>query len=172
MSPLLSREAGEAMANKVELLQRMRRWYSDETGKKELDHREVAEFMLRKGWKPPTPRTAVDILAKELSSAARAEERVDKKTGQPYRANMSYAVTQGAETFTLWVDTDEATRFQMDKALKKHRDQMVGEAYRMVLTADHWNRVNPNDVPLQIPLDLQPDVDWLKNAPGEDEKAS
>jgi hypothetical protein len=167
----LSEEREEQkMATKNEMLQRMRRQYRDETGQKELDHHDVARFLIKKGWRVPKPKDPVDILAKELSDAARAEERIDRKTGLPYRANLCYAVPQGTNQLTLWVDTDEATRLQMQKAATKHRDQMVGEAYRLVLTVEHWNRINPREEPIQVPLDLQPDVEWMRNAPGEDEK--
>ena len=132
----------------------------------------MAEFAVYKlGWKSPEPKDPLDILAKKLSDAARVEERVDKKTGLPYRANLSYTVTQGDQRLPLWVDTDEATRFQLMKSATKMRDQMVGEAYRLALTVEHWNRVHPDEEPYQLELDLGPDVEWLRNAPAEDEKA-
>ena len=81
-------------------------------------------------------------------------------------------MTQGELQLTLWVDSDEANRRQMDKLAKKFRDQMVGEAFRLAMTVEHWNRINPDEEPIQIPLDLGPDVEWMRNAPNEDEKAS
>lgn len=161
------------MSTKIELLQRVRREYRERTGETVLDHRKVAEFAVRKlGWKAPQPKDPLDMLAKELSDAARVEERRDTKTGLPYRANLSYTITQGQQQLALWVDTDEATRFQLMKAATKHRDQMVGEAYRLALTVEHWNRIHPDQEPYQLELDLGPDVEWMRNAPGEDEKAS
>jgi hypothetical protein len=159
------------MATKHEELQRIRREYRARTGKKEIDHRDVARFAFKLGWPKPAPKDPVDILAKEISEAARLEQRIDRKTGQPYRANLCYTVMQGEEQLTLWVDTDEATRPQVLRSATKFRDQIVGEALRLANTVDHWNRTHPKEEPVQIELDLGPDVEWLRNAPGEDEKA-
>lgn len=160
------------MATKAELLQRVRWEYRRVTGETTLDHRKVAEFAVKKlGWRVTRPKDPLDILAKEISDAARVEERVDTKTGMRYRANLAYSVMQGDQQLALWVDTDEATRFQLMKAATKVRDQMVGEAYRLALTVEHWNRVHPNEEPFQLELDLGPDVEWLRNAPGQDQKA-
>ena len=50
---------------------------------------------------------------------------------------------------------------------------MVGEAVRMADTADHWNRMHPNEEPIQMELDFAPDVLWARHAPPEgDEKAA
>lgn len=61
------------------------------------------------------------------------------------------------------------SRVQMWKALINKREQMVGEAGRMADDQDHWNRINPDQEPINIPLDIGPDVEWSRNAPGEDE---
>lgn len=160
------------MATKIEMLQRIRREYRRVSGETTLDHRKVAEFAVNKmGWKAPQPKDPLDVLAKEISEAARVEDRVDTHTGLPYRANLSYTIMQGGLQLPLWVDTDEATRFQLIKSATKHRDQMVGEAYRLALTVEHWCRVHPDQEPYQVELDLGPDVEWMRNAPGEDEKA-
>src|SRR5688500_202303 len=101
------------MATKAELLQRVRREYKLRTGKTEIDHREVAKFAIDVlGWKAPKPKDKYDLLAKEVSEAARLEERTDTVTGRPYRANLSLVVQQGATAAHLWIDMDEANRFQ------------------------------------------------------------
>ena len=43
----------------------------------------------------------------------------------------------------------------------------------MTLTADHWNRVNPSEEPINMVLDFGPDVEWELNAPlqGDDKAA-
>jgi hypothetical protein len=161
------------MATKYEMLQRIRRQYREETGRPELDHREVAKYAVERfKWKLPTPKEPIDLLARDISEAARLEERVDKKTGRPYRANVAYSVMQGTQQITFWVDTDEATRPQVVRASQKERDQLVGEAYRWTMTLEHWNRINPKEEPVQMELDLGPDVEWMRNAPNDDEKAS
>src|SRR5690349_176333 len=113
------------MATKLEMLQRIRRQYREETGKVELDHHEVAQYAVKRfGWKLPKPKDPLDLLAKDLSAAARVEERIDQKTGRSYRANLSYTLVQGESSQTWWVDTDEATRNQVVRAAQNGRDQL------------------------------------------------
>ena len=161
------------MSTETEMLQRVRREYRSRTGETELDHRKVADFAIKKlGWRVPKPPDPVDILAKKLSNAARVEERVDTTTTLPYRANLSYSVMRGQEQLTLWVDVDEATRPQIKRCATKFRDQIAGEVFRLANTLDHWSRTHPNEEPVQVPLDFGPDVEWMRNAPREDERAS
>lgn len=159
------------MATKSEMLQRIRRQYRDETGNTELNHHDVAKYAVRRfGWKLPTPKDPLDLLAKDLSAAARLEERVDRKTGRSYRANLSYTIGQGDASMTLWVDTDEATRNQVVRAATNGRDQLVGEAYRLVTTLEHWSSEHPDEEPVQLELDLGPDIEWMMNAPADKDK--
>lgn len=55
------------------------------------------------------------------------------------------------------------------KSLKQRREQMVGDAVQLTLDWTHWNRVNPAEEPIELPLDFQPDVEWELNAPDEDD---
>jgi len=32
-------------------------------------------------------------------------------------------------------------------------------------------RINPNEEPITLPLDFGPDIEWRRNAPGEEKKA-
>jgi hypothetical protein len=47
---------------------------------------------------------------------------------------------------------------------------MVGEAVIGRNTADHWNRINPDQKPLPFETDLTDDVNWRLNAPPDEEK--
>jgi hypothetical protein len=71
---------------------------------------------------------------------------------------------------TLWVDIDEAPRKPMLKSLVQRREQMVGDGLQLTLDAMHWNSIHPKDEPIDLPLDLGPDVEWRINAPDEEEK--
>lgn len=160
------------MARKAELLLRIRQQYRKQTGKTEIDHKEVARFAVKMGWKPPKPKDPIELLAREISEAARQEERIDRDTGHPYRANLSYSMQQGQEQIRLWVDTDEADRKQIERAKNHFRSQLVGEAFRLYTTLDHWSRTHPDDEPVQAELDLGPDVLWMLHSEDEDKKAS
>lgn len=147
------------MATKSQQYQKLFRLYKDETGEKEVDNKAVAEWMIKRGVKPPTPKTAIELLASEISSALREETRYDSKTGRPYRANHAVPTEQGV----LWIDIDEnPSRSVMQKSLMKRRQQMVADGLHLTLDADHWNSANPNQEPIQIPLDFELDVEIEK----------
>ena len=159
------------MATKHQEMQRLIRYYKDETKTTEVNMHDVAQFAVSKGWPPPKPVSAMDRLAKEFSQAAREEIRHDKKTGKPYRANHAITGGYGAAQFTLWIDIDEAPRNPMLKSLVQRREQMVGDGLQLTLDAMHWNSIHASDEPINLPLDLTDDVQWRLNAPDDNEKA-
>ena len=144
------------------------RRYKEETGKKEIEMANVADFAAKQGWILPQPITPLDLLAREFAQAAREETRNDGKTGKVYRVN--HAVTEPGKQGSFWVDIDEAPRKHIHKSLVQRREQMVGDGMQLTLDQDHWNSVNPNEEPINLPMDLQPDIDWRKNASDEDEQ--
>jgi hypothetical protein len=160
------------MSTKHQEMQRLIRHYKDQTGKKEVNMHDVAQFAVDKGWPLPRPVAAIDRLAKEFSQAAREEIRYDKKNGKPYRANHAFITSQGAMQLTLWVDIDEAPRKPMLKSLVQRREQMVGDGLQLTLDAMHWNSVNPKDEPINLPMDFTDDIEWRINAPDEEKKVS
>jgi hypothetical protein len=152
-------------------MQRIIRLYKDKTGNHEVDMHEVARFAVSMGWPLPKPAAPIDLLAGKFSEAAREETRKDNVTKRPYKAN--HALRKKADDgsqMTIWIDVDEAPRHKMVKALALYRDQMVGEAVIATNTADHWNRINPNQEPLNFETDFTPDVEWSLNAPKEKEE--
>lgn len=160
------------VATKHHEMQNLIRYYKDQTGKAEVDMREVAKFAVVKGWPLPAPVSPIDRLAKDFSTAAREEIRHDKVTGKPYRANHAIAVSQGNTQLHLWIDIDEAPRKPMLKSLMMRREQMVGDGLQLSLDADHWNNIHADDEPINIPMDFTDDIEWRKNAPDEVKKAS
>ncbi len=160
------------MATKAQELERWIREYRRITGIKEVDHHKLALWLERKGWPMPKPKSAVELLAKQISDVARQATRHDEVSGLEYRAYHSFTVPSGDGQLTLWVDIDEATRHQMLKSTVNKREQMVGEAWRLTIDVEHWNRINADKEPIQVPLDFTDDVEWRRNAPAEGQKAS
>jgi hypothetical protein len=147
------------MTTKSERLQKLFRLYKDETGEKEVDNKAVAEWMIQRGVPAPKPKTPVELLASEISSALREETRYDNQTGRPYRANHAVPTEQGV----FWIDIDEnPSRSIMNKSLMKRRQQMVADGLHLTLDADHWNSANPDQEPIQIPLDFELDIEIEK----------
>lgn len=149
-------------------MQRLIKYYKDETGEQEVDMHKIAKYAIQKGWPMPKPKDPLDMLASQFSKAARQEVRHDKSTGKPYRANHALPVKQGNTQLTLWIDIDEAPRKSIHKSLVNRREQMVGDGLQLTLDADHWNCLHKNEEPIIMPMDFTDDVEWRKNAPDEE----
>jgi len=154
-----------------EEMQAFVRYYKRENKKMAVTMAEVAAAAIKMGWKAPAPITAEERLAKQFAAAEREETLVDKKTNRPYRANLSYALTnRDGEQSSFWVETDDASRNQADMWMNKYREQMIGEAVMGTDTIEHWNRINPTEEPLQFNLDFRDETEWRRNTPVEEEE--
>jgi hypothetical protein len=122
---------------------------------------------VRRGYKPPSSPSSLDLLARELSRVAREQHKTDELTGRPYRVYHAYKQAQGDRQLTLWIDIDTAPRGKMHKSLQMRREQMVGDGFQLTLDADHWNGRHPSEEPIDIPLDFTEDVAERKNVPDE-----
>ena len=164
------KENNHTMASKTKEMQKIIRQYKDVNHEKEVEMHQVAKFAADMGWPLSQPADPIDLLAKEFTRAARQEIKKDKVTGRPYRVN--HAIPDPTGQYSLWIDIDEAPRKPMRKSLVNRREQMVGDGLQLTLDADHWNRINPNEEPIQLPMDFTEDVEWRKNAPEEEREAS
>jgi hypothetical protein len=160
------------MSTKQQKMQAIIRNYKQETGKTEIDMHDVAAYAISKGWRAPTPPSAVQMLQKEFSEAARQEYRRDPRTGRSYRANHAVATRAGSRQMVLWIDLDEAPRALMLKSLTQRREQMVGDAYHLSIDAERWNSIHPDEEAIQLALDFAPDVTWRKGAEESEDNAA
>jgi hypothetical protein len=156
---------------KHEEMQAFVRHYKRENKKTSVTMAEVAAAAIKIGWKAPPPITAEERLAKLFAAAEREEMGTDKKTKRPYRANLSYTKpnSQG-EQISFWVETDDATRDEVEMWKNKYREQMIGEAVIGTDTVEHWNRINPSDEAVQFSLDFTEEAQWRRNIPVEEEE--
>jgi len=145
--------------------------YREQTGQQSVDMHEVAKFAVTKGWPLPTPKTPMERLAEQFSSVSREEIRRDEATGRPYRANLAVTTWQGSKQLTLWTDIDEAPRHIAHKAFVQRREQMIGDGLQLTFDVMHWNRVNEEETPIEMPMDFTDDITWKINAPDEDKAA-
>lgn len=159
------------MATKIKEMQFILREWKEATGKIEIDMHEVVLFAIGRGWPLPAPISPEERLAKEFAQAAREETRQDAQTGRPYRVYHAFK-PDGHGQGVLWVDIDEAPRKHMVKSAVMRREQMVGDAVQLTFDLDHWNSKNPNEEPIVMPLDFQPDVEWRKMGGDEQTGAS
>lgn len=151
--------------------QRFIRHYKDQTGTTEIDMHEVALFAKRMGWRMPTPPSDVDLLARQFADDAQAEHRYDKKTGKPYRVYHALPDPRQLNLF-VYVDIDEASRNQMLKSAVNRREQMVSDGYNLTLDLEHWNRINPEKEPIELPMDLTLDIEIRRAADDDEEGAA
>lgn len=153
------------MSTKRKEMQNLIRYYKEETGKSEVDMRDVAKFAMSRGWKLPKPKDPLDRLAADFSRAARDEIEYDPSTGRPYRVNHALPVTHGNETFFVWIDIKTATRSKMHRSLIMRRDQMLGDGVQLTFDAYYWNSIHPEEEPIDIPMDFTEDIEERLNAP-------
>jgi hypothetical protein len=154
---------------KHEEMQAFVRYYKRENKKTVVTMAEVTTAAIVQGWPIPPQISGEERLIKQFTDAEREEIRYDKKTKQPYRANL--AITQrlkNGKQLPLWVDTDDATRSQVVMWAGKYREQMLGEAAIGTTTVGHWNTTHSNEEPVQIPLDFAEETEWRLNAPIEE----
>jgi hypothetical protein len=152
------------MATQKEQMQHFARYYREQVGHA-VTMQEVATAAIKAGWKAPVPKDPVEILAKEFAKAERDEIRYDKVTGEPYRANIAYTQMQGDQQLTFWDDIDRVNRKIMLKNYIYRREQMVGDGLQLTYDVKHWNRIHPDEEPIQLELDFTDDVHWRMNAP-------
>lgn len=150
--------------NKKSELQRLIRHYKDETGEIQVDMKKVAKFAELMGWQMPVPKDPLDILAQELSRAARDEIKHDEDTGRPYRVNHALPIKQGQQSLFVWIDIDEAPRNMMLKSLNLRREQMVGDGLQLSYDADHWNSRHSDEEEIQLDFDFGFDIELRKHA--------
>lgn len=150
-----------------EQLQALIQRYKEETGQKTVDMDAVAEWAIQRGATLPRPKTARELFAAQLADAARAEYRVDPKTGLSYRANhaLRRRANDGRQS-VLWVDIEDATRPQMHYSLSDRRQQMVGDAVHLKIDEMIWNSKHPNEEQIELDMNFTYDVEERLNSPG------
>jgi hypothetical protein len=156
---------------KKQKLQRLIRLYKEQTGKVEIDMHEVAEWAARMGWPLPTPKSPIDLFAKQLTEAAREEVGRDPDTGHPYRVYHAIPVSGQLNLFR-YIDIREAPRRKMHLSAVNRREQMIGDGLQLTLDLRFWNKLHPDEEPIELPMDLTDDIQWRLNAPDDDEEAA
>lgn len=140
-------------------LQKLIRLYRMKTGETELDMKKVAEFAVKQGVELPRPQDPLDLLAKQITRAAREDLGKSEKTGRPHRNYHALPIKSGDQLSFVYVSIDDATRPQMQRSLNRRREQMVDDAVMLMNDADRWNELNPKAEQLEPELDLGFDVE-------------
>lgn len=56
----------------------------------------------------------------------------------------------------------------MHKSLVQRRGQMVGDGVRFTFDLMFWNKIHPDEEPIDLPMNLSPDIEWRLNAPDDE----
>jgi hypothetical protein len=152
----------------------MQRWcetFREREGR-DLSAEELASMLEGIGWPMPKPKTAHELLAKQVAQAEAEEVVYDEVLGDSVGKNICYTTEVEGKQKTLWGELDKATREKMDSHKTILRDQSVGDVYEATKKCMRWNRLHPTEQPVLFDTDFGPDMDWKLNAPKRDEDAA
>lgn len=142
-----------------EELQRLIPLYLRETGKTTWENIDVAMWAIKRGVKPPKPKTEAELLAEQFSQALRDEHRRDPETGLDYRANHAFKERHGDKQLTFWVQLENATHPQMSASVTNRRDGIIADCVQLKKDSIVWNNKNPNEKQINMVLDFEEDTD-------------
>lgn len=149
------------------------RLYRETFGMDEVNMQDVVDWAVDSlGYRLPPPLEPRERAVKDFSRSARAEHAYDEVTKRPYRINHALIREKDGVSMMFWMHIDKAKRSQMMASLTLRREQMVSDAVGLTNDADRWNRVHPSDAPIQIELDLKPDVEWRMNYPEDEDEVA
>ncbi len=138
-------------------LQRFIDNYVAETGEEVIDMRAVAAWAINKRlWEPPK-KTGIDLLAQDLSRAAR-EVYIEDEGGNPVRKRHAYRIKQGDKQLTFWVDIETAKPGQMKLSVLQRRLGIVGDCIQLQTDVDYYNGHNVHYATIPLGLDFTKDV--------------
>lgn len=157
--------------------QKMIRLYQEETGNYVFELAEVAAWAAARGWEMPIPPTSVEMLARQLQRAARAETRPSHGSPLEHRVNHAYTEKVNGETRMKWFDIDgpAATKPKVRMALLLRRKQALNDCVHIAIDRIHWNSSRPPEDQIEMDFNLDDEVTWTLNAPtdeAEERKAS
>jgi hypothetical protein len=151
--------------------QKLIRLYQEETGIYDYKPIDVAEWLAARNYKMPEPPTAAELLAKELSRAARTENRPSEGSSVSYRANHAYLRLVNGQWEWYWFDLDgpAATKEKVERALRMRQKHVLDCNVGSAAIALHWNATRSPEEKIVLDFDFNDEVTWRLNAPDEDE---
>jgi hypothetical protein len=128
-----------------------------------IDAHAVAEWAYSNGLHKPSVRTVIDAIAADIAQVFREEYRTDE-LGQRYRAKHAVRTKKGDKSMSLWADIDDirAPRDHFVRSFAQRRQQIVGDCFQLKTDVDVYNVKNPEQRPIQVPLDFTYDVEELQ----------
>ena len=138
--------------------------YLAECGEGEATTREIAAWAIKTGrWEPP-PDLILAKCKEDFAKALREQYNKDD-TGRPVRAKHVARRRVGGTQQYFWADIRRTTRKHMQSAFAMRRQQIVGDCRQLDRDADYWNKVHPDDEPIQLTFDFADDIEEGKYLP-------
>ncbi|RKE85423.1 hypothetical protein [Rhizobium sp. AG855] len=151
------------MAKFSEQMQSIFDRYTEEVDSGPVSLDDVATWAISEGLFKPQPRDVVKICREALAESLRQEKRVDSN-GRRYRAKHSVRTNIGGVQLSLWADIDTAPRSFMEKSFSQRRKAIADDCFQIKQDVDHFNEVNPTELPLLVVLDFTDDVAEMEAA--------
>ena len=131
--------------------------YLQETGKVEIDMKEVAEWAIQQDrWEKPFHHNAIKQCAYALAQAARDEYYTDP---QGRRVRTKHAARH--ETGWLWADIKTAPPNHMRMSLQQRRHCIVGDCKQLKTDLESYNDNNLHGAEIQMSFDFREDLHEL-----------
>ena len=128
-----------------------------ETGVKDVDLADVADWAVKTERYIPPRYDPVKQLRKEMQRASRQEYIVDDN-GRPVRRRHAYRVKKGELQLTLWSKIEEITRKNMRLSARGRRGGILADCIQLTLDLQYYNEnFNPGD-PIQPSFNFEPDL--------------
>jgi len=152
----------DAMATKVEQVQRIIREYRDAGEEWPPTSKMIASWAIRTNrWDMPR-RNMIDLAARDIATAMREEYATDP---QGRRVRKKHAIRElrelpdgTHEQLMFWVDIEDADPEQMEKAFQLRRMQVLGDCKHLKTDVDSWNDNNKYGVHIQMEFDFSEDL--------------
>jgi len=141
-----------------EMLQHYADEYFEETGKEEATSMELAVWAVKTfRWEPPSD--LVLRKCREDFSRAMREQHIKDDQGQPVRAKHAARRIVDQKQRTFWADIRRAPRAHMLTAFQQRREQIVGDCRQLDRDAAYYNKLHPENEPIQLVFDFTEDVE-------------
>lgn len=154
----MSKKGREGTSYFNRMMHRFVEEYKAATGRKTVDHMEVARWVIGKGdWEPPDV-DPVKQLGRYISRAER-QQYIEDDDKQPVRRMQSYKVKKDDRQLTFWVAMEDATREQIHLSAQQRRNGMIADGVQLDRDVRYFNKRHNKGEPVTVEFNLQPDIE-------------
>lgn len=146
------------MATYQERLQNIWHQHEADTGQLFSTTHDVVSWAVQRGMLEAPSVDPYAKLAEEMSSALRAEYRIDER-GRKYRVNHNIRVRNGGVQHVIWSTGEHAPRGFMVRSIGLRRKGIVADCLSLKNDVDVYNDSKPEQEPINLVLDFTYDVE-------------